>query len=80
MQVVVMAEEADGGDVDVGDGGVDARVLAEGAYGYAVAAVAGGVVDAYVGGEGFDGDAVVAALVGEVCEVDVGGLHRVWRC
>jgi hypothetical protein len=51
--------------VHVGDGGV-VEVLAQGADGDAVAGNAGYVVDVDVGRAGFYGDAVVAALVGEV--------------
>ena len=51
--------------------------LAERAYGDSVAADAGHVVDGDVVAAGFDGDAVIAALVEEVCEVDVAAIHSV---
>jgi hypothetical protein len=58
-------DDASAVDVHVGDGGV-VEVLAQGADGDAVAGNAGYVVDVDVGRARFYGDAVVAALVGEV--------------
>lgn len=39
--------------------------------------MAGDVLDGDVEGAGFDGNAIVSALVGEVCEENVTGIHRV---
>lgn len=63
-------------DFDVGHAGVF-EVLAEGADGDAVAADAGYVFGGDGVAAGFDRDAVIAALVEEVCEEDIAGVHCV---
>lgn len=53
------------------------EVLAQAADRNAVAAVASSVLHADIVGAGFDGYAVVAALVDEVCEEDILRVHSI---
>ena len=76
LHVVVVARDEHVAHHDVLHGGVF-QVLAQRADGHAVAAAAGRVLDVDVVAARLDGDAVVAALVDEVRQRDVAGVHRV---
>jgi hypothetical protein len=79
-RAVLPIEQCDVLDVRVGDVVLDAGVLADGAHGNAVRAVAPQVLNEDVGRVGFRGEAVVAdvdARVGHGEAVDVEGVEAV---